>query len=911
MSDHPDETEVPGDGAEPGRTTPFVRSPEETTDATPNDEADFVARTTILPSDGPATWKSGGATDDESPSFPEVPGYAVQSVLGRGGMGVVYRATDEELGRTVALKMLTGADFAGRAERVRFETEARSIASIQHENVVGVYEVGSVEERPYLVLEFAGGGSLRDRTHREPQPPDEATRTLVRLARGVQACHDAGVVHRDLKPANVLVTDDGTLKITDFGLAKLLDRDEGDALTRTGEVMGTPSYMAPEQATGLGDVGRACDVYALGAILYELLAGRPPFVGPDALAVVRQVARDEPVSPRRLQPTVPRDLETICLKCLEKSPERRYASAAALADDLERHLAGEPIQARPVGPAERTWKWCRRRPTAAALIATSTLAVAVFVVGSLVYNAKLDTANENLQGTIADRDAANRALKSTNEALEAELERSREVVEQGNELANWLLLDHVEGVSRLRGSSPVQKALLDRLRGYLDGLSEQIRDDETRLEQLNAADIGRAYERIAEVQGHPSHVNLGSTNDAVESYRRAEEIWKRLVAEAPDDSERRYHLAGLRSKLADVLLRQASLDEAERLYQQQLDVCDTLAEERADDARFGEFRVFLLVGLGDVAAARNEQKAALAKYEQALVEAEKAEKHSDATDDAEGVVALAASRIGATHEALGDLDEAARQYQVALEHHRDLHELRPNDSVVQQGFAKALRKLGDLETRRGEYEPSLATYQRAEDLVDDLVAADPGNAALRREKLIMLERIALPAMMLERFDLAESSMRSAIQLVDELATGDPDNVELQRSRWIQRDKLGSVLLQSGRADEAERFVHEHLELASALVEKHGLPDDRQGVAQANLNLGVLTVGRLDLVNGAPSDTKAIASTAIEHFANGIAQFDAIAEDGELNADQAALRATLVKMRDTVVELLESVKNVQE
>ena len=288
---------------------------------------------------------------------------------------------------------------------------------MQHPNIVQVYEVGEHEGKPFFSLEFCGGGSLEKKLNGTPLPAREAAALVETLARAMQAAHEQHVIHRDLKPANVLLAEDGTPKITDFGLAKKLD-EAGQ--TQSGAIMGTPSYMAPEQAGGKsGEIGPAADVYALGAILYECLTGRPPFKAATALDTILQVVSDEPVPPSQLQTKTPRDLETICLKCLHKEARKRYATARELADDLRRFLDGEPIRARPVGRVERAAKWVKRNPVVAALVALVVLSVLGGASGIFVkyLDAKeqegiaKEQRRQREQEALSDRDAA---LKQAN-----------------------------------------------------------------------------------------------------------------------------------------------------------------------------------------------------------------------------------------------------------------------------------------------------------------------------------------------------------------------------------------------------------------------------------------------------------------------------------------------------------------
>jgi serine/threonine protein kinase len=410
----------------------------------------------------PGTAKAPEASAVESKTaLPKlIGGYEILQELGRGGMGIVYKANDSRLKRTVALKMIWAGSSANADELVRFRGEAEMVAQLQHPNIVQIYEIGMHDSQPFIVFEFVDGGNLADRIQGKPQAPRQAAEMIETLARAISLAHQQHIIHRDLKPANVLLTRTGVLKITDFGLAKQLGHSLG--LSRTGDVMGTPSYMSPEQAAGqLNNLGPATDIYSLGAILYELLTGRPPFRGVTMFETLEQVRSAEPAPLSKLVPKLHRDLGTICLKCLQKNPTKRYHSALELAEDLRRWLEGDVIRARPVTRWEKVWRSVRRHPwqTAAAL-ASILMLIAVALLG-LSYREQ--TLNQELHQEKSRREEEQKAAQAkylrVQEEKEAELRKQHNLMQQA--MDKILTLVHEDGpLSRQGGLDPLYAELL-------------------------------------------------------------------------------------------------------------------------------------------------------------------------------------------------------------------------------------------------------------------------------------------------------------------------------------------------------------------------------------------------------------------------------------------------------------------
>lgn len=557
------------------------------------------------------------------PEPPEIPDYEMLDVIGRGGSGVVYRARDRKLHHTVAIKILRSR--ATTVDRERFQREATTLAALRHQNITRALGAGEVNERPYLILEYIAGGSLGRYMAGRPQDPKESARLVRQLAGAMDAAHAAGFVHRDLKPSNVLLDSqfgrDETTgldyfvpKITDLGIVKDLSRN--DDLTHTRDCLGTPSYMAPEQIKGSKrPIDCRTDVYALGALLYELLTGRPPFRAADPLDTMLQVRDDEPVTPSRIQPKLPRDVETICLKCLEKDPARRYQSARLLAEDLDRFVRGRPILARRTGLWGRLWRWSRRNPGwAAAALVSLLILLGLAIGGPIVANRERhlrEQASEQERIAKQERTRARDQFELASQALEGTLDQVLRSARLQDDA-----LDDVRA-SLIRGALPYYEQYLRtndadvsvRLRqGRMLLHMASVYSKEKKLDQARAA-YRRALElleSLAKESPAPdrqtknslstAHLEYGrflqifdSADAAAEPhYRRALVLRTELLNDEPNDVSTRDNVAIAVSLLGTVIFKMpARATEAEACLKQACDLRDQLAADNPgrDDLR--------------------------------------------------------------------------------------------------------------------------------------------------------------------------------------------------------------------------------------------------------------------------------------------------------------------------------------
>jgi serine/threonine-protein kinase len=642
---------------------------------------------------------------------PRLSGYEIVGELGRGGMGVVYKARQVGLNRVVALKMILGGVHAGPHELGRFRREAEAIARLQHPNIVQIYEVGEHEGRPYFSLEYVDGGSLDRRVNGAPQPPHVAAAVVQILARAIHATHQRGIVHRDLKPSNVLLTADNVLKITDFGVAKRLDPEDGGPVGND-TLTGTPSYMAPEQADGKQPVGPAADVYALGTILYELLTGRPPFRAETVLDTINQLVSLEPVPPRQLQPKVPRDLETICLKCLQKEPYRRYATAEALADDLQRFLKREPIAARPVGTLARAWRWCRRRPKVASLMGALVFLVAAgFPAVTLLWR----------------RAEENRALAEVHRhRAEANFDRAGRAVSR--------LFGGVSDEVLLRepGLGPFRHKLVEIAREFQEQYLRERGDDSSIRE-----DLGRALLRLARLSA-----DLDPTSEAIALAGDAEALFARLAEEYPAEEMYRSELVHCQHLLGGLYLRAGRPDRAQAAYEEALAGAEELARRRPDEPRYQADQARCHCGLAQVCSVGGQADRTEALFKQALATLQELTRAHSQEAEYQCDLAETYAGLGDTSLRRGQPAQAEEAYRTALKLQTRLVQDHPKMARYAQDLAHSHAGLGAVYVQGRRPANALTEYQQARAGWERLAGQYPAMMSFRVEWAATCARLA-------------------------------------------------------------------------------------------------------------------------------------------------------------------------
>ena len=780
--------------------------------------------------------------------------YQTISILGQGGMGIVYKARQLTLNRLVALKMIRNAEFASEDQVRRFQNEAEAVATLDHPGIVPIYEVGTFEDQRYFSMKLVEGQGLDKKLDELVKDPRTAARVVAEVADAVNHAHQRGILHRDLKPANILVDGQGHTHVTDFGLAKRIEEDAG--LTASGAILGTPSYMAPEQAAGqMSLVTTASDVYGLGAILYAALTGRAPFASDSVMNTLDQVRNSPPQAPTRLNAKLPRDLEVICLKCLEKDPRHRYASAQALSDDLNRWLRGEPITARPVSPVTRLRMWAKRKPALAGLSAALIVASIAGLIG--VTWQWREAVSQRNQAQIA-RDQAVRQEQTARKAeAEARIARDHAVASEKNTIAARAQAEQNAQIAGMQATlalntiqdlvSQVQKglqgpglyelkaALLDSSLKRIDGVAG-IYEKSTSKEATTAAalmELGKIYRQ------------LGQTQKAFQSYQKCLEITKERVKIKNYSDPSRQNLANTYFELAfcgeelnrDMKATLSYNQDGLKLYE------DIYNNPKLDDfpldrkvVRAGLAEAYTRVGvtqyrMGELTAAReNYRKAYNLRRELA----------DELTDNPRFKQDLSYSMmaLAETNFRLGDRTLADDFYRQVLEQREAMAKLKPNDLTSVKELGDVYYMIGEFKLRCGDLAAARRNLENSRDRRKDLVGRDPRNVLLGRDLGMTLYRLGNLADLEKNTNEARRLYDASLKIREDLAKISEGNDRRQTELMLALAHAG----QTARALElAERLSaganvdrEQHIFLAScyAQVARATLPDKAEEVQTA-------------------------------------------------------------------------------
>jgi serine/threonine-protein kinase len=804
--------------------------------------------------------------------------YDLLEVLGHGGMGVIYRARDRKLNRIVALKMLRVGASASEGELLRFRAEAEAVADLDHPHIVPIFDVGEHKGQPFFSMRLMEGGSLASRINdfalgwpglRCSEAPVRSTSTpathkptpaqiksqqskivnlLVIVARAVHFAHEHGILHRDLKPANIMLDGEDRPYVSDFGLAKRVEGSERtvheDSLTVTGAVVGTPSYMAPEQALGQkGVVTTAADVYSLGAILYELLTGQPPFQESTPLATLRQITEQEPVSPRAVSPSVDRDLETICLKCLDKDPARRYPSAAALAEDLQRFQGGEPIQARPLGRFERLTRWCRRQPVLAGLAAALVLSL---VVGLGLVTWQWQRAEEYGQNAEAKRQLAEQfaeeaqhqekeAKRHETQAIAnaAEANRQKDLAEEGFLQAHRAVNDFVvrfsERVAQVPGLQSLRKELLDAALGYFQSFIKQRGHDPKLQDELaqTYVSVGRITgligskvearkafveaRTIFEKLHHDTPTDLkiharlastcnslgikqhetGQTQDALTSLNEARSLYLECLQARPDDRQFQADLAGAWGNIGILYSEMGELTKAVAAYEEARTLQEKLVKRYPENLSFQLALAATFSNLGLVEGQQNKQETtSLQSSQDALALRKRLAAKEPRNTSYQSALADSYHNLGFAQERLGKMEDAWSSWHEAFAIRKKLVDESPNVTAYKSALASSFTQLGIEQAKKKNDQEALKNYQEARKILQVLVANNPETLAFRRDLAksyfnigVHLARLGLKPEALAVYEQARDHQEKLVQ-------ADPGATDLHNDLSATLNNLG-------------------------------------------------------------------------------------------------------------------------
>jgi serine/threonine protein kinase len=782
--------------------------------------------------------RSALAGDDAGKPGQMVGGYELLGKIAEGGMGVVWRALQKNLNRVVALKTLRAGPQAGPADRRRFRAEAEAVALLEHPHIVPIYDVGEQDGELYFSMKLFEGGSLSQAKTRLAGDPRATAKVMATVASAVHYAHQRCILHRDLKPGNILLDNEGQPHVGDFGLAKRIPGSAGalesSGITQSGAILGTPSYMAPEQATGKPEaVTTAVDVYSLGAILYELLTGRPPFKGETLLETLCILLEREPIPPRTLNPRADRDLETIALKCLEKQPARRYSTAQALADDLQRYLAGEPIEARPLSAVQKFGRWCRRQPLLAAMSAALLLS---FITGFSLVAWQWRRAGDHAQRV----ELALRQVERERAETSQQKQRAEENFRLAHQAVNEFLTQLRAAEPQAGDAAPGRKELLQIGLKYYQAFLQQSAAD-----PALQADLADAYVRLAYATRA-----TGSKAEALAADQAALQIYEKLHASKPADPVLQQKVAGTMLDVGLGYHEVGKEDQSLECYRKSRALYENFLKERPDDPKLLSGLIKVLQNLGVRTIHSLQPAEAIRFFEEALKHLDKlvALKPDDAyaQNTLAGIhsgIAHALSDQGRSNESLAALEKAraireklVRQYPQAQRFQRDLGEVHFNMAVqyrrlrkpaealaaderahalyeqlvqdhpgvtqFQRDLAGSDIKIAEVHRAAGRSDDALASLRHARSLQEKLLKNNPGVPAYRKELSNAWFQIGVTYGGVGNKAEAQLAYQKGRELMEPLLQADPQNISYRVHMGSILNNLGIVLGQRGQLEEA-------------------------------------------------------------------------------------------------------------
>ncbi len=693
--------------------------------------------------------------------------YVLLKEIARGGMGVVFQAREQGLDRIVALKMILAGGMAAPEEIARFYTEARAAALLTHPHIVPIFEVGEHEGQHYYSMGFIEGESLAIRIRRGVFTSEEAAALMCTVTEAVAYAHSQGIIHRDLKPANILLDQTGVPKVTDFGLAKRVEEDSG--LTATGQILGTPSYMPPEQAVGnMASVGPAADVYSLGAVLYHLLTGRPPFQAASVAVTLSQVLEQEPIPPRTLDPSINRDVETICLKCLEKESSHRYESAAELAAEFKRFLSGQPILARPISRTARAWRWCRNNPVVAglltAVVVTLLLGIGISSFFAILAERRAESAIKNKQVATQQTQLALDTITSIIFDINAQL---REVPEAGEQRRSILTkaIENLDSVSQ--GFENATEVTSNRAGALLN--------------------LGDIYSRLGDERGENASAR------SFELFQQSVNQFRQIVdVDGGRDPESLWMYSIALQRVASDLVDTGRLIEAEPYLERCAELREELATAHPQESRYATGVIHILYEWGDFWKTRNVANKAVDAHSDGLKRAEKLTKKHPDDREINSLFVLGLDSLGQDYYVWNKFDESSTYLQQAGETYQQLMKKYPR--VKEFPFHLSINReyLGNLYYDQGNLPAAEKAFQESLFFINCAIEIDSLDTKIQKSAAYSYDNLCQLYKKQNRQDDLIQSMQARIAIRRKHAVLDLADSELFKLTLKNYRELGTL-----------------------------------------------------------------------------------------------------------------------